>query len=175
MSGIIKENPCYVLFKKKNRFVWRYPSKNWHDSVAFHIIVKLVMLCLFMSRVCWLPKRGPTWPQKSCFYCALMLKYGHRHHAAHPHHMYTQVTRVDIDSFGKVLTPIILPSEVKKTINRTRFLNHFPLALRKNTDWDSVIAKFQYIMNPYVATRTHNNRMVSNLTDAMRNTKKICG
>ena len=35
------------------------------------------------------------------------------------------------------------------------------------------IVKFQYIPTHYVAARTHNNRMVSNLPDAIRNTKKI--
>ena len=37
---------------------------------------------------------------------------------------------VYIDSFGSAVTPIIFPSEVKNSINRTRFLNNFPLALR---------------------------------------------
>ena len=37
------------------------------------------------------------------------------------------------------------------------------------------IAKLQYIMTPYVAPRSHNDRMVSNLPDAIRNTKKIYG
>ena len=47
MSGVIKEDPCYVVFKKP-RFVWRYPYKNLYDnSVAFHSIVMLVMLCVF--------------------------------------------------------------------------------------------------------------------------------
>ena len=85
---------------KKRRFVWRYPYKNWYnDNVAFHSIVMLVMLCVFLSRVCWLPKRGPTWLHKSCFDCALMLIFGHPHHAPHPHHVDTQVTMVYIDSF----------------------------------------------------------------------------
>ena len=96
MSSAIKENPCYVVLKK-TRFVWRYPCKNLYDnSVAFHSIVMHVMLCVFLSRVCWLPKRGPTWLHKSSFDCALMLIFGHHHYA----HVYTQLTMVNIDSFG---------------------------------------------------------------------------
>ena len=34
------------------------------------------------------------------------------------------------------------------------------------------IVKFQCLLTPHVAARTHNNRMVSNLPNAIRNTKK---
>ena len=78
MSGVIKENPYYVVFN----------------------IIMLVMLCVFLSRVRWLPKRGPTWLHKSCFDCALMVIFRHLHHAPHPHHVHTQVTMVYIESFG---------------------------------------------------------------------------
>ena len=127
---------CLVLSKrthvtsylKKTRVVWKYPRKNlYNNSVAFHSIVMLVMLCVFLSRVWWLPKRGPTWPHKSCFDCALMLTCRRPHHA----HVSTLVTMVYIGSFVLSFNPNNSPFYGKKTsINRTRFLNNFPLALR---------------------------------------------
>ena len=62
----------------KTRFVWRYPCKSLYNntcSVAFHSKVILVMLCVFLCRVCWLPKCWPTWLHESCFDCALMLMW----------------------------------------------------------------------------------------------------
>ena len=77
-------------YLKKTRFVWRYACKNWYNnSVAFHSIVMLVMLCVFLSRVGWLHKRGPTqvlfwqctyayiWTSSSCSSTSSCVHSGH--------------------------------------------------------------------------------------------------
>ena len=51
----------------ENAVCLKVSLQNWYNnSEVFDSIVMLLMLCVFMSRVCWLPKRGPTWLRKSC-------------------------------------------------------------------------------------------------------------
>ena len=133
---------CYqkepVLHRiKKTGFVWRYACKNWNNnSVAFHSIVMLVMLCVLLSRFCWLPERGPTqvlfwrctyvyiWTSLSCSSSSSCVHSGH-------HGLYRVIwlnfNANDSPSWGK-------ETNRSDTISK-QLTTGFSLT---NTDWDSV-------------------------------------
>ena len=103
MSGVIKENPCYVVFKKSCLSECIH-AKRYNVSVAFHSIVMLMRLGKFLSRVL-------IWASSSCS-------------CVHPgHHGLYRFIWLCFNANN-------YPSDVKNSINRTRFLNNFPLALR---------------------------------------------
>ena len=65
-------------------------------------------------------------------------------------------------------------NKIKENSNTVRLLNNGTDHRHSKSCCDQS-SPARRTMTPYVAPRTHNHRMVSNLPDAIRNTKKIYG
>ena len=115
----------WLIYSKRLPFRW----KAWQPANAPYILLSIIDI-LFKLKL-GLNHTIPAYMQclyLQCLYA--MLIFGPSYHT----HVYTQVVMVYIDLFSWVSTQIIIPSVVKNSINRTRFLINFPLALRLR--WD---------------------------------------